>query len=105
MVNLLNNSDLTNDLNGITFINTQENILSVNDSLLSVDTEKLKNEYCSNSFIDNSLTKYENMYNDFKILLKIVESVKQGEDTYSNNLINFTSNKTSSKNKTNLIDF
>ncbi len=108
----------SNELTGITFINEQQRTnLSIHDSLLSLDTDKLFNEYCSNQFTDNSITKYENLHNDFKILLKIVESIKQNESQScpSENLINFPTNHSSINysnypqsninSKNNLIDF
>jgi hypothetical protein len=48
----------------------------VNDGLLNLNTEKLYKEYCTNSFEENSVMKYENMLNDFKIILKLIESLK-----------------------------
>lgn len=48
----------------------------LNDGILNLNTEKLYQEYCSRNFGENSLLKFENMYNDFKIILKLVESLK-----------------------------
>jgi hypothetical protein len=114
LVKVLNESQVqdSNELNGITFLDEQERRhLSVHDSLLSIDTDKLFNEYCSNQFTDNSINKYENLHNDFKILLKIVESIKQTDtqSSQSENLINFPTSQNSinysQSSKNNLIDF
>jgi hypothetical protein len=48
----------------------------VNDGILNLNTERLFNEYYSSSFSENSLKKYENLFNDFKITLKMIESLK-----------------------------
>ncbi len=78
---LVEEEDIThshdNDFMNFTLIKSHGPILeNINDGILNLDTEKLFNEYCSNSFGENSLGKYENMYNDFKIILKIAESLK-----------------------------
>lgn len=49
---------------------------NINDGILKINTDQLFKEYCSNSFNENSLFKYENMFNDFKIILKLIESLK-----------------------------
>ena len=41
-----------------------------------MNTERLYNEYYTNNFNENSVKKYENLYNDFKISLKMIESLK-----------------------------
>ncbi len=48
----------------------------MNDGILNLNTERLFNEYYSSSFSENSLKKYENLFNDFKITLKMIESLK-----------------------------
>lgn len=64
---------------------------NVNDGILNLDTEKLLNEYYSKSFPENCLKKYENLFNDFKITLKMIESLKNEykiEPNQSRNTIN-----------------
>jgi len=71
--NLKNNSDL--------FI----------DGILSMNTDKLYNDYLSSNFTDISLTKFESMRNDMKIILKIIEAQKSnmmGSQSPQNNSIN-----------------
>jgi hypothetical protein len=58
-----------------------------NDGILNVDTERLYNEYCKNSFSENTLNKYENLYNDFKIILKITESLKNEYKTKDKDIV------------------
>jgi len=50
---------------------------NVNDGILNINTEKLYREYYSCNFNENSFRKCENLYNDFKITLKMIESLKQ----------------------------
>ena len=47
-----------------------------NDGILNLNLDLLRKEYCNNNFNDNSLIVFENMYNDFKIILKLIESLK-----------------------------
>jgi hypothetical protein len=46
------------------------------EGILNLNVEKLSNEYCSSSFEEIPLSKFENMFNDFKIMLKLVEVLK-----------------------------
>ncbi len=46
------------------------------DGILNMNTEKLYNDYLSSNFADISLTKFENMHNDMKIILKMIEAQK-----------------------------
>ena len=67
--------------------------ININDGILNLNTEKLYKDYCTNNFNENSLLKYENMLNDFKIILKLIESFKNdlniGDDNSNkNNTIN-----------------
>lgn len=41
-----------------------------------MNTEKLYNDYLTSNFTDISLTKFENMHNDMKIILKMIEAQK-----------------------------
>ena len=57
-----------------------ENYLSLSkipNPLLSIDLEKLYKEYFSSEFNEFNISKLEKMYNDFKIILILVESFKQ----------------------------
>jgi len=114
LVNLINRVE-DDQVNNFMFQNvfTQNGPIlleNVNDGILNLDTEKLYNEYCSNNFTDNSIVKYENMYNDFKIIMKIVESLKN-EFTSNSTSINDSysthenKSKTINNKKNNLIDF
>ena len=70
---------------------------NVNDGVLNMNTEKLYNEYYSNNFNENSVKKYENLYNDFKISLKMIESLKNEykiDTTRSGNVNQNTKNST-----------
>ncbi len=61
------------------------------DGILSMNTEKLYNDYISFNFNDISLTKFESMRNDMKIILKMIESQKNqinGSQSPQNYLIN-----------------
>lgn len=80
-----------------------------NDGILNVDTERLYNEYCKNNFQDNSLNKYENLYNDFKIILKITESLKNDyktkeKDTCNSPIVNKKETDLNLNKKNNLLD-
>jgi hypothetical protein len=86
--------DGTNGLKDDSFTRETRNIINVNDGLLNLNTEKLYKEYCTGTFEENSVMKYENMHNDFKIILKLLESLKNeinnGETTLNkpiNNVI------------------
>ncbi len=57
---------------------------NVNDGILNINTEKLYNEYYSSNFNENSFKKYENLLNDFKITLKMIESLKNEYQLESN---------------------
>lgn len=46
------------------------------DGILNMNTEKLYSDYLSSNFSDISLTKFENMHNDMKIILKMIEAQK-----------------------------
>ena len=98
LVNLLNGSNLEDNRNSGSngYIGSESSYKSngpilenINDGILNLDTERLQNEYCLNNFVENSLARYENMYNDFKIVLKIVESLKS---EYKNEIPNSTFN-------------
>lgn len=52
------------------------------EGILSMNTEKLHNDYLSGRFSDISLTKFESMHNDMKIILKMIEAQK----THNNQL-------------------
>ena len=56
---------------------------NVNDGILNLNTEKLYNEYYSCNFNENSMKKYENLHNDLKITLKMMESLKNEYNTES----------------------
>jgi hypothetical protein len=73
MLNLLNKSELSVEDN---IVLRSRGDINVNDGILNLDTEKLYKEYCTNNFNENSLMKYEYMLNDFKIILKLIESFK-----------------------------
>ncbi len=60
--------------------------INMNDGLLNLNTEKLYKDYCTNNFNENSLMKYENMLNDFKIILKLIESFKNDLNYSDTNL-------------------
>lgn len=116
LVNLINKVEDDQESN-FTFQNvfTQNGPIlleNVNDGILNLDTEKLYNEYCSNNFTENNIVKYENMYNDFKIIMKIVESLKNEytssiSTSINDNSYSISENKSKSINKkqNNLIDF
>ncbi len=113
LVKMLNKTNLeddnTSDSLNFSFVKPQGPVLeNVNDGILNVDTDKLYNEYCANSFSENSLTKYENLYNDFKIVLKIAESLKteyKNVDSPSHGFKASKKESPSSPKTTNLIDF
>jgi hypothetical protein len=65
---------------------------NVNDGILNLNTEKLYNEYYSCNFNENSLKKYENLHNDFKISLKMIESLKNEYKTDSVQSVNVNQN-------------
>jgi len=46
------------------------------EGILSMNTEKLQKDYLSGRFSDISLTKFERMHNDMKIILKMIEAQK-----------------------------
>jgi hypothetical protein len=73
MVNFLNKSELSVEDN---MVLKSRGHLNYNDGILNLNTEKLYKEYCTNNFNENSLMKYEYMLNDFKIILKLIESFK-----------------------------
>ena len=71
------------DLNHNILINSdssiRKNLISNSLGLLSVDLDKLYDEYFNNHEInDFSIMKIEKMYNDFKIILRLVDSFKGG---------------------------
>ena len=71
------------DFNHNILINVETSIkktlISNNLGLLSIEHEKLNNEYFNNKeFSDFPLVKIEKMYNDFKIILRLIDSFKQG---------------------------
>lgn len=51
------------------------------EGILSMNTEKLHNDYLSGRFSDISLTKFESMHNDMKIILKMIEAQKAHNNT------------------------
>ena len=110
MINLLNRSTKSTLEEDISIDKSSYTPL-LNDGLLSLDVDRVYNEYCSNNLSEISLSKIENMYNDFKIILKMVESLKNeyknGEG--NNNNIQLGSHQSSPINSsskvTNLIDF
>jgi hypothetical protein len=107
--NLEEEANQDNDLMNFTLVKPQGPILeNINDGILNLDTDKLFNEYCSNAFGENTLGKYENMYNDFKIILKIAESLKseyKNVDNQSADLKTFYKDTPKGSTSTNLIDF
>lgn len=63
------------------------------EGILNMNTEKLYNDYLSSNFSDISLTKFENMHNDMKIILKMIEAQKSqmmGSQSPQNHSINTT---------------
>jgi mevalonate pyrophosphate decarboxylase len=80
-----------------------KNIVNVNDGLLNINTEKLYKEYCANSFMENSIMKMENLHNDFKIILKLIESLKNEMSADIKDSTSKSVNTTNNAN--NLIDF
>ena len=71
------------DFNHNILINVETSIkktlISNNLGLLSVEHGKLYKEYFNNKeFSDFPLLKIEKMYNDFKIILRLIDSFKQG---------------------------
>ena len=65
---------------------------NVNDGILNLNTEKLYNEYYSCNFNENSVKKYENLHNDFKISLKMIESLKNEYKTDGGQSVNVNQN-------------
>lgn len=78
LVNILNKTKLTlhNEHEGDFGKTKQNSEILIFDGLLSMNTEKLYNEYFSVNFSDISLMKFENMHNDMKIILKMIEAQK-----------------------------
>ncbi len=74
---------------------------NVNDGILNINTEKLYREYYSCNFNENSFRKYENLHNDFKITLKMIESLKNEYRIESNQNQNQTQNSKSESGKVN----
>lgn len=80
--------------------------------LLNVDLEKLYKEYFNGDFVEFSIGKLEKMFNDFKIILRLISSFKQayykGRDSPSKYMIDKSkSNRkiyTDDKSSNNLID-
>jgi ubiquinone biosynthesis protein Coq4 len=70
---------------------------NINDGVLKINTDQLFTEYCSNDFNETPISKFENMYNDFKIVLKIVESLKT--EYRSGEVLNNKPTKNSSSNQ------
>jgi hypothetical protein len=80
------------DMHHNILINTDTSLrktfISNSSGLLSVDYEKLYREYFNNNeFSEFPLVKIEKMYNDFKIILRLIDSFKQGY--YRNQKDNF----------------
>jgi len=75
------------------------------DGILNMNSNKLYHDYLSSNFTDISLTKFENMHNDMKIILKLIEAQKNqimGSQSPQNNSINSTHMK--KENGINIID-
>jgi hypothetical protein len=85
-----------------------------NDGILNLPLDQLYSEYCTGNFNEIPLSKFECMRSDFKIILKLVESLKSEYKNENNNVINNTNNtninvdthtnNTTKNNNTNLID-
>ena len=56
--------------------NNKNSLDLLNDEILNLNTEKLYKDYFSDGFNGISLIKFENMHNDMKIILKIIEAEK-----------------------------
>lgn len=108
MINILNKQYSDNDIQFFKY-NKGPILENVNDGLLNLNIAKLHNEYCSFNLNEIPLSKFENMYNDFKIILKMVESVKSessnGESGSHTSVNHNTSNNLSGSTKGNLIDY
>ena len=78
LVNILNKTNLNpfeeNEKNGSSSMRKTSDLFM--EGILSMNTEKIHNEYLSGRFSDISLTKFENMHNDMKIILKMIEAQK-----------------------------
>jgi hypothetical protein len=57
----------------------------INDGILSIDFDKLNEQYCNTPFSDLTTAKLENLQSDFKIILKLIESLKMQINTNKNN--------------------
>jgi len=81
------------------------NLDFINDGILNMNTEKIYNDYLSSNFNEISLTKFESMHNDMKIILKMIEAQKSqmmGQQSPQNNSIN--SSHIQKENGINIID-
>ncbi len=78
LVNILNKTNLyhleENEKNGSTSMRKTSDLFM--EGILNMNTDKIHNEYLSGKFSDISLTKFENMHNDMKIILKMIEAQK-----------------------------
>jgi hypothetical protein len=86
--------------------NNQKNNSDFIDGILNMNTEKLYNDYLSANFTDISLTKFENMHNDMKIILKMIEAQKSqmmGQQSPQSHSIN-ASTHLQKENGINIID-
>lgn len=69
------------------------NSLKITSPIFSIDLEKLYKEYFNGEFNEFNILKLEKMFNDFKIIIILIESFKQ---KFSKN--NFASNNNSARN-------
>lgn len=110
MVNYLNKTKLNSyeeysDKNESNKNNSKNNSDLFIDGILSMNTEKLYNDYLSSNFTDISLTKFESMRNDMKIILKMIEAQKsQMMGTQSPQSHSINSSHVQKENGINIID-
>ena len=98
LVNILNKTNL-NPVEESTFKKSSKIFM---EGILSMNTEKLHNDYLSGRFSDISLTKFESMHNDMKIILKMIEAQKAHNSQMSPT--GSSINNTKKENGINIID-
>lgn len=97
LVNILNKTNI-NPLDDIEKNSMRKNSEVFMEGILSMNTEKLHNDYLSGRFSDISLTKFERMHNDMKIILKMIEAQKSHNTQIS------SPNSTKKENGINIVD-
>lgn len=65
-----NKGDMSEDSNSNSILKAEKG----NEALMNIPIDKLQNEYCAMEFKEMSYSKIVQLYKDYKILLKIIES-------------------------------